>query len=198
MRIFLVLGHRAATGPDFSLNDLPGSAGRLDILCRCVNSSFFLSHDLRRDTELYLVLQDRVTVRFVGSGLRHLNPDERSTAALIQRALTAKGRLRGDEELESTPGIFVARRGLRKALEEIQSRVERLFLLHEEGPSLHEAELVPDIGFILSDHLEFSPWELELMRDLPRLSLGPKSLHADHCIIIAHNELDLRYDPEPC
>lgn len=192
MRIFIVLGHRAATTPDFSLNDLPGSAGRLDILCRCVNSSFFLSHDIRRDTELYLVLQDRLTLRFVGSRLRHLNPDQRSTAALIQRALKLQERL-GEGELGSTPGIFISRRGLCEVLDEVKERVERLILLHEEGEPLREAELSLDVGFVLSDHLDFSPEELVLMEDLPRLSLGPEVLHADHCIIIAHNELDLRW-----
>jgi len=197
MRIFIVLGHRAATAPHFTLNDLPGSAGRLDILCRCVNSSFFLSHDIRRDTELYLILQDRITLRFVGSRLRHLNPDERSTAALIQRALKLQERLE-EGELESTPGIFISRRGLRQVLNEAKDRVERLILLHEEGTPLREAELSQDIGFILSDHLDFLPGELELMRGLSRLSLGPKVLHADHCIIIVHNELDLRSSPWPC
>jgi tRNA (pseudouridine54-N1)-methyltransferase len=198
MRIFIVLGHRAATDPGFTLDDLPGSAGRMDILCRCVNSSFFLSHDLRRDTELYLVLQDKITLRFVGRRLRHLNPDERSTAALIQKALKAHERLQGDEEIESTPGIFVSRRGLGEVLEEAEGKVEQLILLHEEGSPLREAELAPDVGFVLSDHLEFLPAELELMADLPRLSLGPKVLHADHCIIIAHNELDLRSNHGPC
>ena len=200
MRIFIVLGHRAATEPGFTLNDLPGSAGRMDILCRCVNSSFFLSHDLRRDTELYLILQDKITLRFVGQRLRHLNPDERSTAALIQKALRAKERVRvrEGEEIESTPGISVSRRGLEEVLEEAKRKVERLILLHEEGSPLREADLPPDVGFILSDHLDFLPEELELLRDLPRLSLSPKVLHADHCIIIAHNELDLRLDSKPC
>jgi len=198
MRIFIVIGHRAAITPDFSLDDLPGSAGRMDVLCRCVNSAFFLSHDLRRDTELYLVLQDRVTLRFVGKRLRHLNPDERSTGALIRRALQAlqeRPPAPGTgEELESTPGIFVSRRGLAAVLEEAQSKVERLILLHERGEPLRGFPLPRDVGFVLSDHLEFLPKELELMRDLPRLSLGPKVLHADHCIIIAHHELDLRFD----
>lgn len=197
MRIFIVLGHRAATTPDFSLDDLPGSAGRLDILCRCVNSSFLLSHDIRRDTELYLVLQDRITLRFVGSRLRHLNPDERSTAALIQRALKLQESL-GEGELESTPGIFISRRGLRQVLDEVKGKVERLILLHEEGQPLREAELSRDLGFILSDHLDLLPEELELLQDLPRLSLGPQVLHADHSIIIAHNELDLRDERRPC
>jgi len=198
MRIFIVLGHRAATDPGFTLDDLPGSAGRLDILCRCVNSSFFLSHDLRRDTELYLVLQDELTLRFIGGRLRHLNPDERSTAALIQKALQLQGRLEGDEELESTPGILISRRGLRQVMEEAEGKVAQLILLHEEGRPLREATLPLDVGFILSDHLDFSPEELALMENLPRLSLGPKVLHADHCIIIVHNELDLRHEQGPC
>ena len=196
MRIFIVIGHRAAITPDFSLDDLPGSAGRMDVLCRCVNSAFFLSHDLRRDVELYLVLQDKVALRFVGERLKHLNPDERSTGALIRKALQALQERppAPKEELESTPGIFVSRRGLRAVLEEAQSKVERLILLHERGEPLRGFPLPRDVGFVLSDHLEFLPEELELLKGLPRLSLGPKVLHADHCIIIAHHELDLRYD----
>jgi tRNA pseudouridine-54 N-methylase len=36
---------------------MAGGAGRMDILLRCINSAFFLSHKLRRDVEVYLVLQ---------------------------------------------------------------------------------------------------------------------------------------------
>lgn len=200
MRLFIVLGHRAAITPNFSLDDLPGSGGRLDILCRCVTSAFCLSHDLRRDTELYLVLQDKVTLRFVGSRLRHLNPDERSTAALIRRALQLRDLPVGEEERESTPGIFISCRGLRRVLEEVETKVGQLILLHEEGTPLREAELGRDLdlGFILSDHLEFRSEELQIMADLPRISLGPLSLHADHCIVIVHNELDLRSGSNPC
>ncbi|MDD3070206.1 MAG: tRNA (pseudouridine(54)-N(1))-methyltransferase TrmY, partial [Methanoculleus horonobensis] len=56
MKRFAVVGHLAVTSGTFSLNDLPGSGGRMDVLCRSVNSAFFLSHDLRRDVECYLVL----------------------------------------------------------------------------------------------------------------------------------------------
>ncbi len=55
MASFAIVGHLARTDGDFSLNDLPG-AGRMDVLCRCVNASLFLSHDLRRDVDCYLVL----------------------------------------------------------------------------------------------------------------------------------------------
>ena len=55
MTVFAIVGHIARTDGGYSLNDLPGG-GRMDVLCRCVNASFFLSHDLRRDVECYLVL----------------------------------------------------------------------------------------------------------------------------------------------
>ena len=90
-RNFIIIGHRAVTDPNFTLNDLPGSSGRLDILARCINSAFFLSHDIRRDVEVALVLlgpdDPPKTIRLIGDELKYLNPDERSTGALIRNAL---------------------------------------------------------------------------------------------------------------
>ena len=91
MKQFIVIGHLAQTDGGFSLNDMPGAAGRMDVLCRCVNSSFFLSHDLRRDVECYLVLlgepDSPKTVLFKGDALRYLSPDERSAGALIKKEI---------------------------------------------------------------------------------------------------------------
>jgi tRNA (pseudouridine54-N1)-methyltransferase len=92
MTTFAIIGHIARTDGVFSLNDLPGTGGRMDVVCRCVNTSLFLSHDLRRDTECYMVLCGEPagpkTVRFSGSDVRSLSPDERSAGALIKKALT--------------------------------------------------------------------------------------------------------------
>ncbi len=193
MRAFIVLGHRVPLTPDFSLNDLPGSAGRLDILCRCVTAAFCLSHGIRRDVTVYLVLQDQITVRLDGSRLKHLNPDERSTAALLQKALKAHTEsVVKESEIESTPGVFISAGGLRDVLEMFKKTGLKLYMLHEQGEPIRQAEVVSHVAFVLSDHLEFSPSEVALLDELPRLSLGPLSLHADHCITITHNELDLR------
>lgn len=192
MRAFIVLGHRVPLTPDFSLNDLPGSAGRLDILCRCVTAAFCLSHGIRRDVMVYLVLQDQVVVRLDGSRLKHLNPDERSTAALIQKALKVLAESRSERELESTPGIFIASGGLADVLERVQGLGLPAYWLHERGAPIRQAQLSRDAAFVLSDHLEFLPEEEAILDKLPCLSLGPLSLHADHCIVIVHNELDLR------
>ncbi|MCI4354125.1 MAG: tRNA (pseudouridine(54)-N(1))-methyltransferase TrmY, partial [Thermoplasmata archaeon] len=92
MRRFLILAHRVPTGGQFTLNDLAGGGGRMDELARSVSTGFLLSNDLRRDTEMTIVLSsDRPPgprrLRLIGERLRHLNPDERSTAALLKNAL---------------------------------------------------------------------------------------------------------------
>ncbi|HMK16347.1 MAG TPA: tRNA (pseudouridine(54)-N(1))-methyltransferase TrmY, partial [Methanomicrobiales archaeon] len=110
MRTFAVVGHLAPTGNGFSLDDLPGSAGRMDVLCRCVNAALALSHGIRRDAEARLLLlgppspPKEVLIR--GDTVRSLSPDERSTAALIRKALALPV---GEAFRESTPGILVRR-----------------------------------------------------------------------------------------
>ena len=191
MRGFIVIGHDAPTDPDFSLDDLAGGAGRLDVLCRCVNSAFFLSHAIREDVRVWLVLGDELTVRFEGSELRRLNPDERSTAALIRKALGKKADAIGHMEAESTPGVYLSRRPFEATLEAAQ-REGTVVELHEEGDPVVEVEPPENPVFVLSDHHDFTEGEAEMLADAGehRVRLGPERLHADHAITVAHNYLD--------
>ncbi len=189
-RTFIVLGHKTAISPDFTLNDLPGSAGRLDILCRCITSAFMLSHGIRTEVRVYLLLQNKVLLRFEGSSLRHLNPDERSTGALIQKALEKRGKIREGEELESTPGIFVSSSTLKKLLAKIEETGSKIYILHEWGADIRKADIPEDVTFVLSDHLDFTGREEKLLAGYGKLKVGPKILHADHTITVVQNELD--------
>jgi tRNA (pseudouridine54-N1)-methyltransferase len=191
MRQFIVLGHDAPTTPEFSLDDLAGGAGRLDALCRCVNSAFFLSHAIREDVRCFLVHRDEVTIRFEGSELRRLNPDERSTAALVRQALEAKSEAVGHIEEESTPGVYVSKRGFEPVLESA-ARDGTVVELHEDGRPVVEVEPPDDPVFVLSDHGDFTDREADLLADAAdeRVRLGPELLHGDHAITVAHNYLD--------
>ncbi len=191
MRQFIVLGHDAPTTPDFSLDDLAGAAGRLDALCRCVNSAFFLSHDFREDVRVFLVLQDELTVRFEGSELRRLNPDERSTAALVRKALEAKSEAIGHMEAESTPGVFVSKRDFETVLSEA-SRNSTVIELHEDGTPIVDLEPPEKPLFVLSDHGDFTDEEADLLaaESDERVRLGPSLLHGNHAMTVAHNYLD--------
>jgi tRNA (pseudouridine54-N1)-methyltransferase len=191
MRQFLVTGHDAPTDDSFSLDDIAGGAGRLDVLCRCVNSAFFLSHDIREDVRVHLVLSDEYTVRFEGSDLRRLNPDERSTAALIRGSLEQREEAIGHQPVESSPGVSLYRMGFEATLD-ATARNATVVQLHEDGEPLVDAEPPTDPLFVLSDHHDFAPAERELLADAAdrRVRVGPERLHADHTITVAHNYLD--------
>ena len=190
MRRFVILGHKAAVTPEFPLNDLPGSAGRMDVLCRAVGAAFFLSHDLRRDVEVTLLLQDKVQIRLVGTKLRHLNPDERSTAALLKRALETMN----EEVVESTPGIFVSPGNLSSSLDRLYQIGAHPITLHEKGTPFNDFSMPEDPAFFLSDHLQFTTSDEATLSDLPHLSLGTQQLHTSQCITIVHYLLDQRQE----
>jgi len=187
MTAFAVIGHLAHSDGAFSLNDLPGSGGRMDILCRCVNASLFLSHDIRRDIECYLVLcggpVPPKTIRFSGNLVRSLSPDERSAGALIKKALDIPV---GSEFRDAAHGVSVRKGGLAQLMTE-----HAFVVLDEKGTDIRTAARPPD-EFLLSDHLNFTDDEELLVTECPRYSVGPACVHADHAITIVHNELDRR------
>jgi tRNA (pseudouridine54-N1)-methyltransferase len=191
MRQFVVIGHEAPTAPEFSLDDLAGAAGRLDVLCRCVTSAFFLSHDIREDVRVHLVLSDEYTVTFEGSKLRRLNPDERSTAALVRNALEERAEAIGHIPVETSPGVSLTRRGFEATLSTVADE-GNIIQLHEDGRPAVEVDPPEDPVFVLSDHRDFAAEETDRLEAVTsrRLSLGPEPLHADHAITVAHNYLD--------
>lgn len=191
MRQFIILGHDAAVTPDFTLNDLPGSAGRIDVLCRCINSAFLLSHGLREDVRVHLVLQDRYAIRLEGSELQYVNPDERSTAALLKRALEKAQEVDVTMEQRSSPGIYIKEQGFSKLLERVADEAG-VVQLHEDGDPIETVSLPENPLFVLSDHNEFTVDEEQLLQEHAshRVSVGPKALHADHVITIVQNVVD--------
>ncbi len=187
MRSFLVIGHKFRG--DINLNDLPGS-GRIDVIARCINSAIFLSHDIRRDVQFYAFFpRIGVRIKIDSSEVKYLNPDERSTAALIRNAMVNLDE--GDRR--TSPGFYIKRATLEDVLNEM-ARYGELYLLHEEGEDIREVNLSGDAGFILSDSVNMEREEEEIveMHSSRRISVGPRSILASHTITIVHNEMDRR------
>src|ERR1700677_384328 len=93
MRRFVIVGQKATTAPEFSLDDLPSTSGRLDVRLRCVQTALLVSHGLRRDAMVYLVLlggpRSPRAIRVDGRVAEYVRPDERSLAGLVKKLLAS-------------------------------------------------------------------------------------------------------------
>lgn len=190
MRQFVIIGHDAPVDGEFSLNGLPGE-GRLDLLSRCVTAALLLSHDIREDVTVHLILGDEVTIRFEGSSLRGLHPDERSTAALIRTALEQREEAIGHIPVETSPGVFLQRFGIEETIEQLAGE-GTVCQLREDGKPITTVDPPANPIFVLSDHQDFREFETELLAEHReyQLSLGPTVLHADHAITVANHWMD--------
>ena len=197
MRRFLILAHRVPTGGEFTLNDLAGGAGRMDEVARAVSTAFTLSNDLRRDTELTVLFVADPPPRarrvdLIGARLRYLNPDERSTAALLKNALVRS--VDFPRPFESSPGLTVAPADPGTVLREFVSHPNPVWLVEDGAPIEEWSSPGGHIAAVLSDPYDPTPAERELLlaTGVPRVRVSPRSLRTSQVIDLVHHELDLR------
>ncbi len=193
MRRFLVVGHRADSTGYFKLDDLPGSGGRMDILAMSASAALFLSHGLRQDTEVWLVLNGGRdgkprTIRMIGSEARYLFPDERNMASMIRNALI---RYKGKGEMESTPGMYISDMDLKDALRRV-SQDSELIYLKEDGDDVRKTEIPENTTFVLGDSEDLSPAEESSLMTMgaKKMSLGKTHMHTWQAIAVMNYELD--------
>lgn len=192
-RGFLIVGNKAVTKP-FSLNDLAGSAGRMDILCRFVAQALFISHGIRKNVEVYLLLlgepEPPKAIKIVGKEVKTMAPDERNIAGLIRKALKIEC---NKNWKRSTSGIYISKKNLKKLLDELTNRYKIVYL-KETGKDIRNfvKQIDKDCLFILGDHLGLSEEQERIVKDYASevISVSPISLQADQCVVIVHYELD--------
>jgi tRNA (pseudouridine54-N1)-methyltransferase len=197
MRRFLILAHRIPTGGQFTLNDLAGGAGRMDEVARAVSTAFTLSNDLRRDTEVTVLFvadppPKARRIDLVGARLRYLNPDERSTAALLKNALVRSADF--PRPFESSPGLTVAATDPFTDLRAFLAQPNAVWLSEDGRPIEEWPSPGGQVAAVVSDPYDPTPEERELLlaSGVPRLSVGPRSLRTSQVVDLVHHELDLR------
>lgn len=195
MRRFLLLAHRVPVDGAFTLNDLAGGAGRMDEVARAVSTAFTLSNDLRRDTEFTVLFVAEPAPRarrvsLLGARLRFLNPDERSTAALLKNALTRAREF--PTEFESSPGLTVASVDPTAALRTYLARPGAVWLTESGRPIAEWRAPGGELAAVLSDPYDPTPAERQLLEEsgVARLSVGPRPLRSSQVVDLVHAHLD--------
>jgi len=191
-RRFVLVGRHASSTDAFSLDDLPTTGGRMDIIVRCIRATFLLADDIRRDTSMDVVLlggeRSPTTLRIDGAAVRFLRPDERRLAGHVRHALGVAAP--SDDFEVVAPGMERAHVGLADALRPPWQHP--VYVLDPGGKDAREFDLRSEASFVLGDHTGLSPEEIGWLTEhgAERMSLGPVEIHAEDAIAILHNELD--------
>lgn len=90
MRKFIIISNTVDTSKPLSLNSLTGY-GRIDVICRCINSAFFLSNNFRKNvTLLIFFLKNSKVLEVQGDKVKGINPDERAIAGVLKKVFQGK------------------------------------------------------------------------------------------------------------
>jgi tRNA pseudouridine-54 N-methylase len=77
-------------------------------LSACIRATFFLSHGIRRDTILYILVKDgNYMIKLVGDELKYLGPDARSIAMLLMKSQIELKELDKKKSTLSKRGVYV-------------------------------------------------------------------------------------------
>jgi tRNA (pseudouridine54-N1)-methyltransferase len=172
----------------------------MDEVARVVSTAFTLSNDLRRDVEVTILFSAEPPprarrMRLDGRRLKFLNPDERSTAALIKNALVRSAGV--DRDVEASPGLVVGPADPAEVLRAFVGVAGTIWLT-EAGAPIGDGD-VADGAFraVLSDPTDPTAQEVELLREagVAARSLGPRSLRSSQCVDALHHLADLRHGP---
>lgn len=183
----------AHTIPDFSIKDIPGTSGRLDVICRCLISSFGKG-DEGRNTDFYAVLEGGSSAsRLIvveGRRLKHLPKDEFEAATIVRQLLGKNPE--SENVLNKWPGFSTYSKGFQETVNELKGQGV-LFYLHQDGHDIRRFDFPKDgdLVFILGDHLGLTKTDEEFLHDLGvvQISVGPLIYLASHCIRLVQEEL---------
>lgn len=150
-------------------------------ICSCIRAALFLSHDIRRDVRVHLVLLgERKEVVISGESVRYLSPDERSLCMLLVK-------LRERRSKRPWRGVHVNEFA---SLREILPSDCALIVPSDEKDELRQVENLKEVMLIVT----LNPLG-ELERELDHV----KKIHVKVCgkldpsslIVVVNNQIDV-------
>ncbi|MBI4015225.1 MAG: tRNA (pseudouridine(54)-N(1))-methyltransferase TrmY [Candidatus Aenigmarchaeota archaeon] len=189
MRTFILWSH-ARTDSNFNIEDLPSSGSRMDIVCRSIISALWVSYTIRKDSEIYVVLNGSPdppkTLLFRAAELKKVTNDERSIAIWIKKVLSSPA----TKELKQIKdGIYLSSDSFQSLLKKLKGRP--VYVFHETGTPIQQAKLEKDAVFVFGDHKGIPEKEEKFaLRSGSRVSIGSESYLTSSVISVVHWILD--------
>lgn len=147
------------------------------IATRFIVGSLMLSHEIRRDSKVNIIIDREICITFNGKTMRNVRPDESSLSGIIKAGLRKIGK-------KVLPGVMVSRINL----EDFLNRVKATKLYYSERAG--KIQDTPNEFFIIFQYPKLEIEELLLKMNFSSIKLSKKSLFPDQAVVILNNKLD--------
>ncbi|PIU76024.1 hypothetical protein COS75_01230 [Candidatus Pacearchaeota archaeon CG06_land_8_20_14_3_00_35_12] len=188
MREFIYFSQHARTSGH--IHDLL-RAGRIDIACHVIVSSFFFSRARRPYVRLHMIFNGPPDapkhLEIFGARARI---SKREPAELISHMLYKYKRGRKVEAFED---CWIEKKSFLDLVEELHEQGKTIYMLDPKGEDIRTAKIENDPVFIFGDHEGIPKREIKRVKEITKkISLGPLEYFASHVVALVHNELDRR------
>ncbi|EJG0887587.1 TPA: tRNA (pseudouridine(54)-N(1))-methyltransferase TrmY [Vibrio parahaemolyticus] len=197
MRSF-VLRARAAPTTSKALLEGVGNEAHTEILAHTMMNTMFVAQSHREDVVVHLVLESTKdysrTITIRSNDITNIGGFHESTLiAAVARALDASVGMGKEQLREVEPGITVRTVSFERLVQELVED-HQLYMLDKKGEFVRDAEIGSNPCFLLTDHIPMPKKSFNSLKRLgtEKISLGPKMLFASQCVVLIHNELDIR------
>jgi tRNA (pseudouridine54-N1)-methyltransferase len=180
---------RTRTDEKFLIRDVPGTSGRLDVICRILIAAFRTVPELATSIQVNAVLggpPKPPLLLQVGGKISTEFPESELGCALILKGLLFQYQILETEESNYWPQISISSKGFAETLAaSIQPDTQFLYMV-EKGRPLPEVKLNFDqpITLLLGDDQGVPPEHEEFVYQHPvqEVSIGTRSLLGSHVI----------------
>lgn len=197
MRIF-VLKARAASTDSKQMMASVGKEDHSEIIAHTLMNAIFVAQSHRQDVMVYLVLESTKdysrTICFNTNELTHIGGfHEQALLTKVAIALEASVGMGKEQQRQVEAGITVATLSFERLVQQLAEQYP-VYMMEKKGTPIREVEFEEDACFLLTDHIPMPKKSFNTLKRLGvnHISLGPKMLFASQCIVLIHNELDLR------
>ena len=197
MRSF-VLRARAAPTTSKALLEGVGQEAHTEILAHTMMNTMFVAQSHREDVVVYLVLESTKdysrTIMIRSNDITNIGGFHESTLiAAVARALDVSVGMGKEQLRDVEPGITVRTVSFERLVQEL-AEDHQLYMLDKKGDFVRDAEIGANPCFLLTDHIPMPKKSFNSLKRLgtEKISLGPKMLFASQCVVLIHNELDIR------
>lgn len=197
MRSF-VLRARAAPTTSKALLEGVGQEAHTEILAHTMMNTMFVAQSHREDVVVYLVLESTKdysrTITIRSNDITNIGGFHESTLiAAVARALDASVGMGKEQLRDVEPGITVRTISFERLVQEL-AEDHQLYMLDKKGDFVRDSEIGANPCFLLTDHIPMPKKSFNSLKRLgtEKISLGPKMLFASQCVVLIHNELDIR------